>query len=117
MCSQYWTLKDIEFTCPFCGEGSVVELQTHFMGEIGSCSNYYKLFERVPELRNMTISLEDDFTVICPKCRNLFDCGAEIKDGVVVSTSVVEDYECSCGDVFKLPKDMWAHRREVHANR
>lgn len=114
MCSAYWTITDINFTCPSCKEVSVIDLQTHFMGEVGSCSNYYKLFEHVPELRNMSVTLEDDFIGDCPKCKNFFDFGAEISDGMVISTSVVENYECSCGDIFKCQKDLWEHRRDIH---
>jgi hypothetical protein len=83
------------------------------MGDVGSCSNYYKLFERVEELRNMTVSLDSDFSAICPKCKKWFDCGAEIKDGVVVSTSVVEDYECSCDSVYHSGSDLMRHRVET----
>lgn len=114
MCSAYWTVTDINFTCPFCNEDSVIDIQTHFMGDVGSCSNYYKLFEQVPELQNVSATLADDFTGSCPKCNNFFDFGAGIKDGKVISTYVIRDYECSCGDIFKRLVDLWEHRREVH---
>ena len=112
MCCEYWTLTNVNFNCPVCKIDSIIELQTHFMGE--DCTNYYKLFERVPELRNMSVSLDNDFTGTCPECKNIFDFGAIIHDGIVTSVSVVEDYGCSCGDTFKLMKDLWEHRREVH---
>jgi hypothetical protein len=90
MCSAYWTLKDVPFTCPSCGVASTIELQTHFMGEPGSCVNYYSLGEPVEELQDIeavTLGDEgpDDFIGDCPKCHAWFDFGGRIVKGAVVS--------------------------------
>lgn len=85
MCSQYWNLK-AKLTCPSCGKSKMWEVQTHFMGDYGSCLNYYKLGEKIEELGNMTITLDgklDDFIGQCSTCGKFFDLGAEIIDGKV----------------------------------
>ena len=94
MCSRYWNL-DTEIVCPKCNKKSIWNLQTHFMGEVGSSGNYYKLEENIPELKNTNIVLDgknDSFCGDCPKCGTdannanwvLYDFGAEIVDGKVV---------------------------------
>lgn len=80
MCVSYWNL-DTEITCPSCGKVSMWNLQTHFMGYLGSCEHHYKLGESVYELEGMTILLDgkiDDFNGDCEECGKFFDVGAEI---------------------------------------
>jgi hypothetical protein len=91
MCSQYWTLIDIEFTCPRCLATTKDDLQTHFMGEIGSCSNRYELGTPVEELKFISATLgprkegyPDDFIGQCGECKTWVDFGAVIIDGKVI---------------------------------
>jgi hypothetical protein len=86
MCSAYWNLM-AELPCPGCGDVRERELQTHFMGDAGSCVNYYRLGDEVEELRGVTVSLDgriDDFTAGCDSCKSHWDVGGEIVDGKVV---------------------------------
>lgn len=85
MCSQYWNLNT-KVKCPNCGKTRVWNLQTHFMGDIGSCVNEYKLGEKVDELDTVSVVLDgtnDDFIGDCPNCDKFFDFGAEIVEGKV----------------------------------
>jgi len=85
VCSRYWNLNT-KVKCPNCGNKSVWNLQTHFMGDFGSCLNEYKLNEKVKELGNMSVTLDgnnDDFIGDCDDCGKFFDFGAEIKEGMV----------------------------------
>ena len=92
MCSQYWNLN-IDLTCPKCGKKSEWNLQTHFMGQIGSCVNYYTLDQQIVELKGVTVKLNgenDDFIGDCEKCGEFFDLGAEIKKGKVMQVHFLE---------------------------
>lgn len=109
MCSMYWTLLVNGLWCPTCGgrgrgRTRVVntladaapewELQTHFMGEPGSCVNYYRLGQAVPELKGVTVRLDgtnDDFVGSCPHCDAFLLFGAEILRSVVVAVWPLED--------------------------
>jgi hypothetical protein len=87
---MYWTLA-CEFTCPNCGEPQKGELQTHFMGDVGSCANYYNIGDEIPELQGITATLgpidegwPDDFIGTCFNCLGWIDFGAIIEDGKVM---------------------------------
>lgn len=74
MCSMYWNLS-AKITCPNCGEKEKWSLSTHFMGDVGSCSNEYNLREDVKELKGVSVLLDgriDDFVGDCPKCEKIF---------------------------------------------
>lgn len=87
MCSMYWTLDKVQFTCPNCGAKTEDDLQTHFMGEVMSCLNHYRLREPVPELRGATLTLvppiPDYFEAECGECEKYIDMGARIVKGRV----------------------------------
>ena len=87
MCTEYWNLK-VKVTCPHCGNEHEDALQTHWMGDIGSFLNYYRLGERVSELHGIHDAvldgINDDFISSCPSCRNWASFGARIKDEAVV---------------------------------
>ena len=90
MCSMYWNLF-AEFTCPACGKVQKGELQTHFMGDIGSCVNYYNIGDSIPELKGITATLgpvdegwPDDLIGDCIECGVWIDFGASIEDGKVM---------------------------------
>ena len=87
MCSSYWTLKEVELKCPKCKKVSIWELQTHFMGQIGSCLNYYKLKEKIFELKGIKEAILDDendsFIGECPYCNEYVYFGAKIKDEAI----------------------------------
>ena len=86
MCSKYWNLNT-QIICPRCKTKEVWNLQTHFMGNFGSCTNEYSLGEQVVELGKTSITLDgknDDFIGDCPRCDNLFDFGAKIVKGRVI---------------------------------
>lgn len=65
---MYWNIK-AEVACPRCGKVEERELQTHWMGEIGSCLNHYRLGEKVEELKGVTAAVldgtNDDFITNC----------------------------------------------------
>lgn len=85
MCSLYWNLNT-KLTCPDCGKESLWNLQTHFMGDFGSCINKYKLDQKVDELKDVTVSLdgkEEGFCGHCSQCHKFFDFGGEINNGKV----------------------------------
>lgn len=85
MCSAYWNLKT-KLKCPKCSNETVWDLQTHFMGEPGSCINEYELGQKVNELKKVTVSLngnDEGFCGSCPDCKKFFDLGAEINKGIV----------------------------------
>lgn len=85
MCTMYWNLNT-KMRCPSCGKASLWNLQTHFMGDFGSCVNVYKLDENVAELEGITLVLDgkiDDFIGDCPECGKFFDLGAKIVKGRV----------------------------------
>lgn len=83
---MYWNLNtDIE--CPKCGKKDTWNLQTHFMGEVMSCENFYALNEKVKELKGFTGEMnkdEDCFISDCPDCHEFFDYGATVVKGKVV---------------------------------
>lgn len=89
MCSMYWNLV-ADITCPACGvvtEGA--ELQTHWMGDVGSCSNRYRLGEPVVELEGVDAArlpdAGDDFIGTCDDgCGAWIDFGARIEKGAVI---------------------------------
>jgi hypothetical protein len=86
---MYWSLLDVTFTCPGCGAKVTDTVQTHFMGEVGSCSNYYRIGEMVPELEGCTVTLgpghtRDEFIGKCDECSTFVDFGARIEGGIVV---------------------------------
>ena len=84
MCNAYWNLR-VDVECPK-GHRYSDELQTHFMGEPGSCLNYYALGEPVEELQGVTVVLDgriDAFIGECKDCKAFYDCGAEIIEGRV----------------------------------
>lgn len=86
---MYWNLNT-RLKCPNCGKVSLWNLQTHFMGEVGSCLNNYKLKEKVEELKGVSVLLDgriDDFIGDCEYCDKFFDLGGEIKDGKVEKVS------------------------------
>ena len=91
MCSAYWSLKT-ELSCPKCEKTDVWDLQTHFMGEFGSCINEYKLGQKVEELKNVTVSLDgknESFCGSCSGCNKFFELGAEINKGKVTKVFFV----------------------------
>lgn len=86
VCSAYWNLE-AQVSCRKCGHVYTDDLQTHFMGEWGSCENYYEIDEPVEELKGVSVILNgenDDFISICPECKEAGDFGAEIVQGKVV---------------------------------
>ncbi len=93
MCSAYWNLM-VELTCPSCGEKGEWELQTHWMGEVGSCLNRYRLGEKVQELAGiMSAAMDganDSFISNCPSCKQYFDFGGAVKDEAVESVYVLQ---------------------------
>ncbi len=86
MCTMYWNYTTT-FICPTCEAAVEDDLQTHFMGEIGSCSNYYTAGERVHELGDFTGELPtgDEFIGACSFCSTLVELPARISCGKVVS--------------------------------
>lgn len=99
MCTEYWNLK-AKVICPHCGSEHEDDLQTHWMGDIGSFLNYYRLGEKVRELHGIQAAIldgvNDDFTSSCRSCRNWASFGARIVDEAVV-------------ELFPLPVDV-AHQ-------
>ena len=85
---MYWTIKDVRLKCPACKKTSIWELQTHFMGEDGSCLNYYKIGEKVLELKGIEFATlngeNDDFIGHCLHCDNYMRFGAKIKAETIV---------------------------------
>lgn len=84
MCTQHWNLR-VSFSCPNCG-AEHSELQTHLMGDFGSCVNYYTLGEPVEELKGVSTVLDgqnDDFIGQCTACKAFIEFGAEIVAGAV----------------------------------
>ena len=51
MCTAYWPLY-VPTACPACETTEERELQTHFMGEFGSCMNSYKMGDLITELQH-----------------------------------------------------------------
>lgn len=93
MCSQYWNLNT-QITCPHCNKTDVWNLQTHFMGDFGSCINEYSLGEKVAELGDMSVTLDgklDSFIGECESCEKFFDFGAKIVKGKVMTVWQLED--------------------------
>lgn len=89
MCSAYWNLS-AEWTCPACGHvNEDAEIQTHWMGEVGSCMNRYRLGEPVAELAGIADArlpdAGDDFIDQCGGCDVFVDLGGQIKGGAVVA--------------------------------
>ena len=85
MCSMYWNLT-ATVTCPECGAvNKDTNLQTHWMGEVGSCLNDYALGAPVDELKGVDVAVPDDTLVGgCEKCHAAFDFEFAVKDGKVV---------------------------------
>lgn len=91
MCSQYWTLRDVAFTCLLCGADTEDDLQTHYRGEPRSCLNVYALKAPVKELEGIlrgklgpaSEGLPDTFIGQCGKCGAWHDFGATIHDGAI----------------------------------
>lgn len=87
MCSAYWTLQSVTFRCPYCGADNSGDLQTHFMGEPGSCLNYYRMGQPVTELRGIgaaTVQPAQGFIGKCDACGEYPEFGADIEFGAVV---------------------------------
>lgn len=84
MCSMYWNLI-AEGNAP-CGH-PIGNLQTHFMGEAGSCMDYYRLGERIPDLDGFSGALPDEDLLCgsCDKCGAFYELNATIVDGAVVA--------------------------------
>lgn len=88
MCSAYWNLY-ADWTCPACGAvNKDAELQTHWMGEVMSCGNRYRLGEPVAELAGIAAATlpdaGDDFIGGCSDCGLFVDLGGRVVDGAVV---------------------------------
>jgi hypothetical protein len=84
---MYWSLITT-FECPCCGAtNSDAELQTHWLGDIGSCLNRYRIGDRVAELRGITAAhMEgDSFVARCSACDCWLSYGAEVKDEAIIS--------------------------------
>ena len=96
MCSSYWTLKAV-VECPKCHKTQPMEMQTHFMGEPGSCLNTYEMYQLIPELQGVSVELDgriDDFITTCPQpCDYTFLVGAIIEKGAVVRVWPIEEEE------------------------
>ncbi len=72
-----------------CGSSEDGELQTHWMGDLGSCLDYFELGAPIPQLRGIEAATlgqdgPDDFISICRLCGGLIDWGARIEDERVV---------------------------------
>lgn len=90
---MYWTLY-AKVKCPKCGNTKTWDLQTHFMGYMGSCQHYYKIGKKVDELESVSVVLDgkiDDFIGDCPSCDAMFDLGAEIIDGKVGKVFILKE--------------------------
>ena len=72
------------------------EMQTHFMGQIDSCTNYYQLGQDIPELDGFTGFLgplpegwvqseRDDLISFCEGCEATVDLAAFILTGKVMA--------------------------------
>lgn len=88
MCSQYWTLKDVEFICPHCGSKEKDNIQTHFLGDVGSCVNYYSIDEDIDELSGWSGTIEpplDDFIGGCSNCKETVWFGALALNGHITN--------------------------------
>jgi len=95
MCASYWNFE-AKMTCPRCGETTTWEMQTHFMGYVGSCENHYTIGETIPELQGVSVRLDgriDDFSSDCPKCDAIFDVGAEIMEGKVIEVFILKQVQ------------------------
>lgn len=93
MCGMYWNLNT-KIKCPACGKTTLWNLQTHFMGDLGSCGHNYKLNQKIHELKGVNVVLDgriDDFIGDCEKCERLFDVGAEIVKGKVVKVWILKE--------------------------
>lgn len=90
MCSAYWNLNT-KVKCPSCKRTSVWELQTHWMGDTGSCLNYYELNENVEELEGIKqADISGRFIGFCPKCHAHRDFDAIIVNSCVTEVILVE---------------------------
>lgn len=84
MCSMYWTLV-AEIVCPKCKIKQEQEMQTHDFGDIGSCVNYYKIGDKVDELRKVKSgNIAELFSGECSLCKASFVVDAKIKDSQIV---------------------------------
>ena len=57
MCTYYWNLQPT-LRCPNCSQTATWKLQTHYMGDIVSYANVYKLGQRVKELAGGSVLLD-----------------------------------------------------------
>lgn len=95
MRTKYWNLNT-RIKCPNCGKNSMWNLQTHFMGDFGSCLNEYKLNEKVKELGNISVTLDgknDDFIGSCDYCDKYYDFGADIKESRVEKVYLLQNQD------------------------
>jgi hypothetical protein len=95
MCASYWNVK-ATLLCPACGKEDKWELQTHFMGYMGSCQHEYTLGKEVDELEGVTVLLDGriaDFSGSCPKCDARFDVGANIVAGKIEKLFIIRQVE------------------------
>ena len=84
MCSMYWTLI-AEITCPRCKKEQEQEMQTHDFGDSGSCVNYYKIGDKVDELKKVESgNITGLFSGECKLCKAEFAVDAKIKDSRIV---------------------------------
>ena len=93
MCSQYWNLNT-KVACLNCGNARIWNLQTHFMGDFGSCVNNYELGEKIDELGSVSVILDgknDDFIGDCPNCGKFFNFGAKIVKGKVEKIFILRE--------------------------
>ena len=85
MCTEYWNLR-ADVRCPV-GHELSGDLQTHFMGDGGSCLYHYDMGEPVQELEGITVTLDarnDSLIAECKVCPAFYDFGAEIVEGRVM---------------------------------
>ncbi|MDD5407115.1 MAG: hypothetical protein PHE73_09280, partial [Sulfurovaceae bacterium] len=62
----------------------------------GMCMNYYKLNEPIVPLFGITMIMDrktDWFITDCPKCKKIYDYGAEVKKGKVTKIFLLEGGE------------------------
>jgi hypothetical protein len=87
MCTRFWNLK-ARFVCPSCGETVENQLQTHWLGDDGSCIDHYAIGERAWELRGILSAIvdgtHDNFSGHCERCDASIDFGARVLNEAVV---------------------------------
>lgn len=91
MCSMYWSVWHRGFKCPACGVVGDWDLQTHYEGEPGDCSNFYEMNQQIPNLHGLrSATLTNDFIGDCPKCKKFLDFDGEVKNATIVAFRVSE---------------------------